>query len=107
MSESNGTEKSNKLKELHAKWVANGSKEPSAQENKKLVTAYQAAHKEVERLQKEHEAAKSKRSDAASALIIANGNSSLKFGGEIHIPMARGNSVHFRGPGGGELKEIG
>lgn len=107
MSESNGTEKSNKLKELHAKWVANGSKEPTAAENKKLVTAYLASDKEVKRLQDALEAAKETRSAAASALIVANGNSSLKFAGEIHIPMARGNSVHFRGPGGGELKDIG
>ena len=93
--------------QLHEEWKKQGGKPPTSALNKKLVGEYAAAKKTKEKAKSEYERCQAAESEAVKAIILANGKGKLRIGGEICLPMTRGNTVFFRGEGKGEVKDIG
>lgn len=107
--ETNGASetKTNRVEELHALFIKNGGKAPPAVQNKKLVEEYLEAKREKAKAKAMVEKAQKRESAAVEAIILANGKGRLKIGGQVCIPMTKGETVFFRGEGTGEVKDIG
>jgi len=93
--------------QLHEEWKKQGAKPPTSALNKKLVADYTAAKKVKEKARAELDKAQAAESAAVKAIILANGKGKLRIGGEVCLPMTRGDTVFFRGEGKGEVKDIG
>lgn len=93
--------------QLHEEWKRQGGKPPTSALNKKLVADYTAAKKMKEKARAEFDKCQAAECETVKAIILANGKGKLRIGGEVCLPMTRGNTVFFRGEGKGEVKDIG
>lgn len=105
----NGTPESkrNLLTELHAEFVKGGGKAPDGKVNKGLVDAWRKASDARDKAEAVFKAAAKSESDAVAALIRANGKGRVSIGGDVYIPMSRGDTAYLRKEGGGEVRSIG
>lgn len=96
-----------RIEVLHEEWKANGGKPASAAINKNLVADYQRAKKAQDAAKEALSKATAAVSEAAANIIRHNGKGRVRIAGEVHVPMARGETVFFRTEGGGEVKDLG
>ena len=98
--------KNPKLEALHKQYLANGGKPPAAKEAKKLIDAFLKAEKAKHDAEAAVEAAKLAEYAAVEAIILNFGKSRKRIGGEMRIPMEKGDTVFFRGEGKGEIQDL-
>jgi hypothetical protein len=101
------TKAPNLVKQAHAAWEAAGKNTPTKKEGAALLKSYLDASQVRKQAEAALEQARADETAAVVAIVRARGKGRLRIAGEVHIPMARGNTAYFRREGGGEVGELG
>jgi hypothetical protein len=94
------------LAKIKKEWEAAGSKNPTAEEGKKLVTALTTAQEKVKHAEEAMTKAKAAESAAIEKLARAFGGKSLRIGGVVHDFASRGDTIFFRKKTSSEVVDL-